>query len=150
MHALAQCNEKQSFLLKSWPFQTSSLAALALRRLWGAACSLPLLAVLHETVLGVVPGPIANTPSQGALVLRPAAASPSRNAAVVYENPLAPGRHASGRVQAVPGERALQSGQLWVASEGPAAVDSAMFGALPATLVVGTPLLFFPSPFSDS
>jgi hypothetical protein len=126
---------------------TGKLAARALRALWGAACSAPLLAVFHETVIGVVPGPIANTQHQGALVWRPAA--PSRGAAVVFENPLAPGRHASGRVAAVPGERALLSGQLWVAAGagGPAPrVDSEAFGPLPAALVAGAPLLFFPSP----
>jgi hypothetical protein len=122
------------------------LASLPLR-LWGLACTAPLLVVLHETVLGVVPGPIANTSGQGALVLRRA---PSRGQAIVYLNPLAPGRHASGRVAAVPGERGLRSGQLWVECEGAAGaeLDSRHFGALPAPLVAGTPLLFFPSPFS--
>ena len=104
--------------------------------------------MLHETVLGVLPFPIANTPGQGALVLR--RVTPSRNQAIIYHNPLAPGRHAAGRVTAVPGERGLRSGQLWVDCEDSTAagVDSTQFGALPASLVVGAPLLYFPSPFA--
>lgn len=92
--------------------------------------------------MGIIPGPIANTHSQGAIVLRRA---PAKGQALIYANPLAPGQYASGRVVAVPGERALRSGQLWV--EGESAADSWAFGPLPAPMVAGTPLLFFPSPF---
>ena len=113
---------------------------------------MPLLIVLNDSVATIVPGPIANTAKQGAVVLR-CAGAPARGQAILYEHPCAPGTHAWGRVARAPAEMGrLQSGQLWVSVEGAEAepgsehgVDSQSFGPLPLPLVVGTPIAFFPS-----
>ena len=133
-----------------------------LRRSYAVLVNLPLAFVFHEHVLGCEPGPLANTPRRGAIVLRASLrAAPARGSAVVFRSPLAPGC-AAGTVVGVAGDArpdapgfALQSGQRWVEGAGApsggagagAAADSGAFGPLPASLVVGTPLLYFPSPF---
>jgi len=128
-------------------------------RAWRAGTLLPLLAAVHELLVGVEAGPVANARAcalddgggGGAAVLVARRARAARGALVVFSRPDGGGA-AAAVVRGVPGDvaegarglRLLAPGELWVVAPsgggGARAVDSETFGPLPRALVRGVPV----------
>jgi len=127
---------------------------------WRALTLSPLALAVHELLLGVEAGPVANARACAlpgdALLLVARRARPARGARVLFAPPAGGGAGAAaGVVRGVPGDvaegadgrlRPLAEGELWVVAGGGAgggaggALDSEAFGPLPRALVRGVPV----------